>query len=266
MKIQINQKGIALIVIILIIVGVLIIVGGAYYFARQKSTEIKQPVSIPAPEEKPLEPIDCGTSIDCFISASETCSPAKTVYTVTVDIFGVKLTTTLFLELKGEETGKCVFYLRTEKIDLAFPSNVPQEVVNQQKAIYKKLEGRDGTCKFNTSDLTAMLKRWKEGTFESGNVSCQLTPEGNVNVCKTEGGDFGAAECQGTYFEQPTLEEIYGKRIPANTSVEIEQCPEEAETWPVQEDGTACFENQIDLGSIKGIIVNGKPVQCCLPK
>ena len=82
---------------------------------------------------------------------------------------------------------------------MEFPSNIPQEIVNQQKEIYKKLEGRDGTCKFNTNDLTAMLTRWDEGTFESGTVSCKLTPSGNV--CKTEGGDFGVAECQGTYFD-----------------------------------------------------------------
>jgi hypothetical protein len=114
-----------------------------------------------------------------------------------------------------------------------------------------------------------MLTRWKEGTFKSGTVSCKLTPSGNV--CKTEGGDFGVAECKGKYFEQFTqeeIEEIYGKRIPANTSVKIElfQCPDEAERLLAQEDGTACFENQKDLGSIKGIAVNGKPVQCCVPK
>jgi len=214
---KINQKGFVPIVIILIVIGILIVAGGIYYFITQKPAQPEQPastptpkpaqpeqsVSIPTPEEKPLGPIDCGASIDCLISASKTCSPAKAISTVTVDIFGVKQTTNSFLEIKGEEAGKCIFYLRTEKIDLVFPSSTPQEVINQQKAIYKKLEGRDGTCKFNPGDLTAMLTRWKEGNFQSGTVSCKLTPSGNV--CKTEGGDFGVAECQGTYFEQSSL-------------------------------------------------------------
>lgn len=214
---KINQKGFVPIVIILIIIGILIVAGGIYYFITQKPAQPEQPastptpkpaqpeqsVSIPTPEEKPLGPIDCGASIDCLISASKTCSPTKAISTATVDIFGVKQTTTSFLEIKGEEAGKCIFYLRTEKIDLVFPSSIPQEVINQQKAIYKKLEGRDGTCKFNPGDLTAMLTRWKEGTFQSGTVSCKLTSSGNV--CKTEGGDFGMAECQGTYFEQSSL-------------------------------------------------------------
>jgi hypothetical protein len=255
----INQKGFVSIVIILIIIGILIVAGGFIILSHKnrpnpnkpastptpKPAQPEQSVSIPTPEEKLLGPIDCGTSIDCLISASKTCSPAKAINTVTFDIFGVKQTRTSFLEIKGKEAGKCIFYLRTEKIDLAFPPSIPQEVINQQKAIYKKLEGRDGTCKFNPGDLTAMLTRWKEGTFESGTVSCKLTPSGNI--CKTEGGDFGVAECKGKYFEQFTQEEqkeieeiIYGKRIPANTSVKIglSQCPYEAERLSVQEDGT----------------------------
>ena len=96
------------------------------------------------------------------------------------------------------------FYLRTEKIDVTFPSNTPQEEIDQQKAIFKKFEGRDGICKFNRNDLTSMLKRWKELSFDSGTTSCELTSTGNF-VCKTEGGDFGSAECKGTYFEQLSL-------------------------------------------------------------
>jgi hypothetical protein len=213
--------------------------------------------------------IDCGTSIDCLISASKTCSPAKATYDLTLNLFGVTTTNTLLLEIKGKEADKCILYLRREKIESEFPSSVPQTIVDEQKAIYKKLEGRDGTCKFNPDDLTAMLTRWKEGIFKIGTVSCKL--KFSESVCKTEGGDFGVAECKGKYFEQFTqeeIEEIFGKRIPANTSVKIDlfQCPDEAERLLVQEDGTACFENQKDLGSIRGITVNGKPVQCCVPK
>jgi len=129
-----------------------------------------------------VEGIDCGTDFDCFIKSSQNCSPAKVTNTVTADLFRVKQTTTSLLEIKGIESDKCIFYIRTEKIDVTFTPETPQEKVDQLKEIYKKLEGRDGTCKFNTNDLTSMLNRWKEGAFS------------------TE--DWNVAECQGDYFSQ----------------------------------------------------------------
>jgi len=202
-----------------IVIGVAVLGGGAYLasqtiFKSEETPKIsneqtqqppKETVTPTPAQETPVATtiLDCEQDLKCLIQASTNCKPAKVVYAATVDIFGVKQTAMSFFEIKGSEMNKCSFYLRTEKIDLEFPPNIPQEVVNQQKEIYKKLEGRDGICKFNTSELTAMLTRWEKGNFESGEVSCQLTPSGNV--CETEGGDFGAGECQGTYFEQPSL-------------------------------------------------------------
>jgi hypothetical protein len=144
--------------------------------------EIVQEPQVPA--EGPLmgegKPIDCGSDLDCFITASQNCQPANITHTITINIFGVEQTTTSYYEIKGLEAGKCIFYLRTEKIDLTFPPETPQDIVDQEKEIYKKLEGRDGTCKFNTNDLTAMLNRWKVGNFS------------------TE--DWDVAECQGNLF------------------------------------------------------------------
>ncbi len=211
--------------------------------------------------------INCDKSLDCFISASKMCNPAKVVYTPRLDMFGLKINATYILEIKGIEENKCTLYLRLEKYDLESSPDFPQEALNQQKGIYKKLEGMDGICKFNKNeDLTAMLKRWQEGIFNVS-ASCVLTAEG-FN-CKSQTEDFKNAECKGKYFEyfeKFNVEEIYGKRMPANIRTKIDKCPEGAETIPIQEDGTACFENQKDLGTIEGLIINGKPVQCCVPK
>ena len=193
-------------ILIASLVGVVIIGSGIYLATHELAQQLSKESVSPTPaQETPVLPtvLDCKQDLKCLLQASADCKPAKVVNSVTIDISGVKQTTTSFFEIKGVEANKCNFYLRTEKIDLEFPANIPQEVVSQQKEIYKKLEGRDGTCKFNTSDLTAMLTRWEKGTFESGTVFCKLTPSGNV--CKTEDGDFGVAECQGTYFEQPSL-------------------------------------------------------------
>jgi len=170
--------------IIVLVVAIIIIAG---VFAFFMLTERKAPETTPTKQltqkpTKPSGPTDCGTNMDCFIQASRNCNPAKVTHIVTTDIFGVKQTTTSYLEIKGLEAGKCIFYLRTEKIDLTFPPGTPQNIIDEQKEIYKKLEGKDGTCKFNTNDLTAMLNRWKLGIFSTG--------------------DFEVAECQGKYFSQ----------------------------------------------------------------
>ena len=82
----------------------------------QKPAEPQQLVSTSSVDRNSLVTLDCGTSIDCFISASKSCSPAKTVYTATVDVFGVKQTSTLFLEIKGEESGRCIFIYVQKKL------------------------------------------------------------------------------------------------------------------------------------------------------
>ena len=77
--------------------------------------------------------------------------------------------------------GKCVLYLRTEKIDLVFPPEVPKETVDEQKALYKTREGLSGICKFTPSEMTSLMTRWSEGSYS------------------TE--DFANADCTGPYFE-----------------------------------------------------------------
>lgn len=196
-----NNKGVAPILIVLIIVGVLALGGGTYYFLVKKT---QKPVSctkeakicpdgsavgrtgpncefVECPDVKKDKTMDCKSDLDCFIEESKNCNPSKVINTITTDIFGVKQITTSFLEIKEMESDKCILYMRTEKIDLTFPSGTAQEIVNQQKELYQKLEGRDGSCKFKISDLTDMLIRWKAGNLSSD--------------------DFETAECSGKMFE-----------------------------------------------------------------
>lgn len=158
--------------------------GGKSKLFNEQTQQLPKETTSPTPaQETPvITTLDCKQDFDCFIQASQNCKLAKVDYTATTDIFGIKQTTESLLEIKGVESNKCTFYLRTEKIDLAFPASMPSEVISQQKEIYKKLEGKVGSCKFITSDLTAMLERWKQG-----NLSTE---------------DFKATECQGTYFGQ----------------------------------------------------------------
>ncbi|MEM2955044.1 MAG: hypothetical protein QW625_03800 [Candidatus Nanoarchaeia archaeon] len=190
--------------IILVLVVAFVIIGSIGGVALFMLTEKEIPKVTPTPPaqelKKPSGPIDCGTDIDCFIAAvSQNCTPAKVTNNVTLDIFGVTQTQTSYYETKGLEAGKCIFYSRIEKIDLTFPPGTPQDIIDQQKEIYKKFEGRDGNCKFSSSDLVAVLSRWKEGHF-NGSASCTLIDE-RWNCTYT--GDWEVAEdCQGMLFSQ----------------------------------------------------------------
>jgi len=145
--------------------------------------------------------IDCNEDFDCFIDASENCNPAKLKQTLTLNLFGVEQTTSKTYKILGTESNKCIFFLRTDSIDLNFPEDaeISEEEIDEQKEMYDALEDREGTCKFEIKDLTEMLKRWKVGNFSSGEVSCSFKSDGKTE-CTTKGGDFGVAECQGTYF------------------------------------------------------------------
>jgi hypothetical protein len=236
------QKGLAPIFILAIACGFLII---ALFFI--KNYFISKKFQSPQGTEDAFSNFrDCKESFDCFIESSKNCTPAKMRYkTPTVEIFGAKITAQSFFAIKGKENNKCLLYLKTEKADIEFPQDAPKELVDQYKAIYKALEGRDGICKFETEELKKLLEKWKEGKFSSS--------------------DFDNADCQGKYFEAPE-EEYRGKRIPANTkdTVEVGECP--GETIPRKDDNTACFENQKDIGTIEGLKIDNKPVQCCVEK
>jgi hypothetical protein len=148
--------------------------------------------------------IDCGSNtqsqetignqpnFDCFVDASENCEPSKLLNTVSVEIFGMLGTSTAYMELKGLEAGKCVYYQRTESNSVEFTDEMvqqmldggaTQEEINQQEQIAndsaQQTIGLEKTCKFSTGDLTAMLNRWKEG-----NLSTE---------------DWNVAECEGDY-------------------------------------------------------------------
>ena len=68
----------------------------------------------------------------------------------------------------------------SERSGINYAAQTRRHVHEHVRAADGNLEGRDGTCKFNTNDLTEMLTRWKQGTFS------------------TE--DWNVAECQGAYF------------------------------------------------------------------
>lgn len=178
-------------ILIIVIISIILI----FLMTGEKETAPTIPLEEEIPEAEPTRPTNCGTNLDCLIEASKDCSPAKVTHITTVDLFGMRQTTTSFLEIKGLETGKCIFYIRTENVDIEFSNELVQQMLSggaTQEEITQQeqeanaqadiTEGLDGTCKFNTDDLTAMLNRWK------------------IDAFSTE--DWAVAECEGEMFSQ----------------------------------------------------------------
>jgi hypothetical protein len=158
--------------------------------------------------------IDCGTDLDCFIEASKNCEPSKVVYTLTVDLFGASQTTTTYLEIKGLTGNKCILYVRRERVDVDYSDELIQKMLSrgstreqleQQKKeaneIYDATEGSDGTCQFKTSDLTAMLQRWKGGIFATS--------------------DWEGSECKGEYFGEYQHVEVEAEAVELSSPKQI---------------------------------------------
>ena len=140
--------------------------------------------------------IDCGSNLytvetmenmpnyDCFIAASENCDKTKLSNTYILEILGMISTGTTFMEIRGLDGDKCVYYERIddsgvefsdEMIQQMLDNNVTQEQIDQQEELAdetaKTMIGNHKTCKFTLSDLTEMLNRWRAGMIFSADFS-----------------------------------------------------------------------------------------------
>jgi hypothetical protein len=110
---------------------------------------------------------DCENDMDCLIEASKTCDPAQMRLVTYFRFMGVNQTTTNYFEIKGEESGKCVFYNQIEKIQLDYPEEMPEDSLRSSKSAVSSLEGKDQTCYFDKDRLTTVLQNWKQGKYSS---------------------------------------------------------------------------------------------------
>lgn len=164
-----------------------------------------------------LNVLECGQDWDCLINASQICSLTSFSSVGSTSIFKVIINSSTLIELKGIETNKCVYYQRTESMNIEYSQELIQQMLNsgmtqqeidlaeqQANESAQQTIGLELTCKFVPENLTAMLIRWKEGDVSSG-FSCTLSSEG-ANC--TYIGDFEGAECQSSCYPESNCEEI----------------------------------------------------------
>lgn len=135
--------------------------------------------------------IDCGSNamlqngtrenlsnFDCFIKAAQTCSPAKLINAMTVNILGMIDTATGLVEIKGMDADKCVLYQKTlnngvkisdEFVQVMLDAGSTKEQISQAEQTANENAqlsiGKDGTCKYPIEDLIKMLEAEKQGVF-----------------------------------------------------------------------------------------------------
>jgi len=147
-----------------------------------QATATRAPTSPQATATTSSNASDCGTNADCLIEASKTCEPVRATYATTVDLMGVLTYATNTLEIKGADstTNKCIFFMKVEKAEVKFSEDAVKKLKDQgltdgqiraqEAQMNKQAQSTVGTqrdCKFKTDDLTAMLTRWKQGTYST---------------------------------------------------------------------------------------------------
>jgi hypothetical protein len=195
---------------IIAIVVLLAAVGAAYYFfVLAPASALEQQMQPPqageqqnaAPQNKTqmaAGPLDCQTDLGCLAEASKECKPSKATTSTTEEFMGALVTSTSYLEIKGEEAGKCMLYVRAEDESVKLGDSLVvaalakgtsmEEIRNQEAEATKQAKlavGLGGTCAFNTASLTSMLNRWKAGAHSTN--------------------DYAGADCNGAIFEEASF-------------------------------------------------------------
>jgi len=168
------------------------------------------------------ETSDCEEDLQCFIDSIDDENLAKVDHTITIDILGMKQTTTTYMEVKNYDEDDVDFYVRHESSSAEYPEGTPQQVIDGSKAVYDAMKGNDGSCIFEKSDLIDMLNAWNEGSISTD--------------------DWSVADCEGDYFE---MQEIT-----------TDDADEEDETNDTTEDDDESGDNESDDEVIEEIDID----------
>lgn len=137
--------------------------------------------------------ISCGQGInDCFLSAAEDCSLAKTEASFLTDLEGVLITETYILEIKGEEGETCNYFEKLIEINLDYNEDLVneflfegytlEEIENEKNLMGQGLKMAVGIwedCSIDKENLFSKLNLWASGDFESRS-SCYFGDEGLI--------------------------------------------------------------------------------------
>lgn len=153
---------------------------------------------------------DCGNDDsslvnDCFIGYSNNCSKVKMIGFSEIYVSDYVLGLRKYLEIKGFENGKCVFYQKDLGHFLEYSDEFVQSLLNQGYSLneVREMEIQDNQsiqssvgvwskCKFEKEDLISVLVGWSSEDYSSG-VDCEV--ENNTPLNCSYSGLFEDIEC-----------------------------------------------------------------------
>ncbi len=128
---------------------------------------------------------NCGSDINCFIQAANTCTKATVHYTSDIQVSDVKHHATTLLRINGGTPASCQLFLQTEERSSAYTSST--QVFDLERATLALINqtneasiGMSGVCTASSNLLSTVLNRWKAQTY-----------------AKT---DFEPLNCSGAFF------------------------------------------------------------------
>lgn len=145
----------------------------------------------------------CGKDFDCFIAKAQNCSPSSVEYIFNINVFGVVQKTSSLLEIKGPKENLCTFYMKYGNSEVKFSNELRDQLLKtfsaeliaskEAEATSKSNElisNKEGTCEFQSLELTSMLQKWKSGSYSFGMENGKAV------------GDFkNALNCRGSLFD-----------------------------------------------------------------
>ena len=122
---------------------------------------------------------DCGEDMECFAAAAENCDPAKVLFTMDLEMMGIKISSTSYQEITGSEDDLCVYKLRTEGVTVEFSEEavnqmldmgLTQEQIDEQIATTQEQANQEQInqiCRVDPERLATVMGQWEAGEFST---------------------------------------------------------------------------------------------------
>ena len=126
--------------------------------------------------------LDCNDNLSCLVRSAGTCTLSKVKSKVNVSVGDYLPTLLLYGEIKGKQAGKCLFYIRAEKL-LGFKfspelvnkklekglsvNEIKKEEENAEAKLRPFIEKKEELCLFRNKDLVKWLETIEQGLLPS---------------------------------------------------------------------------------------------------
>lgn len=231
---------------------------------------------------------ECGEDMDCFLAASENCTPANMTYSVEFSLFGVITTAEVDMEIRGMENGSCVFYnintaqhaslspqLKESLLSSGMSAEEIEETEKEAEANAALGVGTETLCRTTPQTLHAVLKSWKDevSDVDFAQGECVTTYPAALEA-KLTGNNQSAAAVEETGGNQ-SAEELGCVPIATEGYAEVGLYTEDA-TYFNEAEGKLVEYGKLEIGqslslpdgavvTLEGILINGTCEECDVP-